>query len=194
IVDDTKNLPEEPYVPITPQYKDGKIAAQKKVNNHKPKLGEEIEYRITFNNTVKDGKLVEVKIEDEIPAGLEFVEGSEKAEGDEPKPVELKVENGKVIAKYPEITDTKERSIIFKVKVKESVEVGKEITNKAIIHVDDPNHPIIEPTAKITPQYKDGKVKADKKVSKKDPKLGEEIEYRISFSNTVKDGKLAEVK
>ncbi|WP_411501020.1 isopeptide-forming domain-containing fimbrial protein [Bacillus thuringiensis] len=194
IVDDTKNVPEEPYVPITPQYKDGKIEARKEVSNHEPKLGEEIEYRIIFNNTVKDGKLAEVKIEDEIPAGLEFVQGSEKAEGDEPKPVELKVENGKVIATYSEIIDTKERSIAFKVKVKDSVAIGKGITNKAIIHVDDPNHPIIEPTAKITPQYKDGKVKADKKVSKKDPKLGEEIEYRISFHNTVKDGKLAEVK
>ena len=53
-------------------------------------------------------------------------------------PTELKVENGKVTVKYPEITDTKERSIIFKVKVKESVKVGEEITNKAIIHVDDP--------------------------------------------------------
>ena len=41
---------------------------------------------------MKDGKLAEVKIEDEIPAGLEFVQGSEKAEGAEPKPVELKVE------------------------------------------------------------------------------------------------------
>ncbi|EDX58529.1 cell surface protein [Bacillus cereus W] len=194
IVDDTKNVPEEPYVPITPQYKDGKIEARKEVSNYEPKLGEEIEYRIIFNNTVKDGKLAEVKIEDEIPAGLEFVQGSEKAEGAEPKPMELKVENGKVIATYAEIMDTEERSIVFKVKVKESVTIGKAITNKAIIHVDDPNHPIIEPTAKITPQYKDGKVKADKKVSKKDPKLGEEIEYRISFHNTVKDGKLAEVK
>ncbi|ENJ6138517.1 DUF11 domain-containing protein [Bacillus cereus] len=194
IVDDTKNVPEEPYVPITPQYKDGKIEARKEVSNYEPKLGEEIEYRIILNNTVKDGKLAEVKIEDEIPAGLEFVQGSEKAEGAEPKPVELKVENGKVIATYAEIMDTEERSIVFKVKVKESVTIGKAITNKAIIHVDDPNHPTIEPTAKITPQYKDGKVKADKKVSKKDPKLGEEIEYRISFHNTVKDGKLAEVK
>ncbi|MCU4921649.1 isopeptide-forming domain-containing fimbrial protein, partial [Bacillus cereus] len=194
IVDDTKNVPEEPYVPITPQYKDGKIEARKEVSNYEPKLGEEIEYRIIFNNTVKDGKLAEVKIEDEIPAGLEFVQGSEKAEGAEPKPMELKVENGKVIATYAEIMDTEERSIVFKVKVKESVTIGKAITNKAIIHVDDPNHPIIEPTAKITPQYKDGKVKADKKVSKKDPKLGEEIEYRISFHNTVKDGKLAEMK
>ncbi|TPV39181.1 isopeptide-forming domain-containing fimbrial protein [Bacillus dicomae] len=194
IVDDTKNLPEEPYVPITPQYKDGKIEARKEVSNYEPKLGEEIEYRIIFNNTVKDGKLAEVKIADEIPDGLEFVQGSEKAEGAEPKPVELKVENGKVIATYAEITDTEERSIVFKVKVKESVTIGKAITNKAIIHVDDPNHPIIEPTAKIKPQYKDGKIIAHKKVNNDKPKLGEEIEYRISFSNTVKDGKLAEVK
>ncbi|PEX11341.1 cell surface protein [Bacillus cereus] len=194
IVDDTKNLPEEPYVPITPQYKDGKIEARKEVSNHEPKLGEEIEYRIIFNNTVKDGKLAEVKIEDKIPAGLEFVEGSEKAEGEEPKPVELKVENGKVMAKYSEIMDTQERSIVFKVKVKDSVTIGKDITNKAIIHVDDPNHPVIDPTAKITPQYKDGKIEARKEVSNHEPKLGEEIEYRISFNNTVKDGKLAEVK
>ncbi|EJP83688.1 isopeptide-forming domain-containing fimbrial protein, partial [Bacillus cereus] len=194
IVDDTKDLPEEPYVPITPQYKDGKIEARKEVSNHEPKLGEEIEYRIIFNNTVKDGKLAEVKIEDKIPAGLEFVEGSEKAEGEEPKPVELKVENGKVMAKYSEIMDTKERSIVFKAKVKDSVTVGKDITNKAIIHVDDPNHPVINPTAKITPQYKDGKIAAHKKVNNHKPKLGEEIEYRISFNNTVKDGKLAEVK
>ncbi|KZD52192.1 isopeptide-forming domain-containing fimbrial protein [Bacillus cereus] len=194
IVDDTKNLPEEPYVPITPQYKDGKIEARKEVSNHEPKLGEEIEYRIIFNNTVKDGKLAEVKIEDEIPAGLEFVEGSEKAEGEEPKPVELKVENGKVMAKYSEIMDTQERSIVFKVNVKDSVTIGKDITNKAIIHVDDPNHPVIDPTAKITPQYKDGKIAAHKKVNNHKPKLGEEIEYRISFNNTVKDGKLAEVK
>ena len=38
IIDDTKNLPEEPYVTITPQYKDGKIEARKQVSNHEPKL------------------------------------------------------------------------------------------------------------------------------------------------------------
>ena len=70
--------------------------------------------------------------------------------------------NGKVIATYAEIMDTEERSIVFKVKVKESVTIGKAITNKAIIHVDDPNHPIIEPTAKITPQHKEGKIAAQK--------------------------------
>ncbi|MDR4168184.1 cell wall anchor protein, partial [Bacillus paranthracis] len=72
--------------------------------------------------------------------------------GDKPVTTELKVENGKVTGKYPEIRDTKERRISFKVKGKEAVKVGGEITNKAIIHVDDPNHLVIEPTATIKPE------------------------------------------
>ena len=32
-----------------------------------------------------------------------------KAEGIKPEPVELKVEDGKVMAKYPEITDTEKK-------------------------------------------------------------------------------------
>ncbi|MGU9545936.1 isopeptide-forming domain-containing fimbrial protein, partial [Bacillus cereus] len=196
VVDDNNptNPPVESLIPITPQYKDGKLEARKEVSNHEPKLGEEIEYRITFNGTVDGGKLVDVKIEDEIPSGLEYVKESLEAVGDKPVPTELKVENGKVTVKYPEITDTKERSIIFKVKVKESVKVGEEITNKAIIHVDDPDHPVMEPTATIKPEYKDGKLKATKTVNNKEPKLGEEVEYRINFKNTVENGKLAEVK
>ena len=41
---------------------------------------------------MENGKLDAVTIEDEIPANLEFVQGSERAEGAEPNPVELKVE------------------------------------------------------------------------------------------------------
>ena len=48
---------------------------------------------------MENGKLEAVTIEDEIPANLEFVQGSERAEGAGPSPVELKGENGKVIAK-----------------------------------------------------------------------------------------------
>ena len=43
------------------------------------------------------------------------------------------MKDGKVIAEYDNITDMKERSIVFKVKVKEEAEVGKEIINKAIV-------------------------------------------------------------
>ena len=42
------------------------IAATKVVNNKKPKLGEEIEYRISFHNMVENGKLAEVRVEDTI--------------------------------------------------------------------------------------------------------------------------------
>ncbi|HHK5560708.1 TPA: hypothetical protein ACQUHJ_005286, partial [Bacillus cereus] len=110
-------------------------------------------------------------VEDEIPAGLEYVENSLQAEGSKPSPVELKFENGKVMAKYLEIADTKERSIIFKVKVKEEAEIGKEIVNKAIV-VDTKNEPE-EPRVEITPQYKDGKIAAQKVANNHKPKLGE---------------------
>ncbi len=55
-------------------------------------------------------------------------------------------------------------------KVKDTAEVDKAIVNRAI--VDDTKNPPERPEVEITPQYKDGKVKADKNVSKKDPKLG----------------------
>ena len=47
--------PETPTAEITPQHKDGKVEAEKTVNNPSPKLGEEIEYRISFKNTVENG-------------------------------------------------------------------------------------------------------------------------------------------
>ena len=50
------------------------------------------------------------------------------------------MEFGKVIAKYLEITDKKERSIIFNAKVKEAPSKG--ITNKAV--VDDKINPPLE--------------------------------------------------
>ncbi|HDR5134662.1 TPA: isopeptide-forming domain-containing fimbrial protein, partial [Bacillus anthracis] len=103
----------------------GEIEARKIASNKSPKLGDEVEYRITFKNKVKDGRLDVLTIEDQLPSSLEFVKDSLKAEGVQPEPVELKFENGKIIAKYPAITDMEERSIVFKTKVKENAEIGK---------------------------------------------------------------------
>ncbi|OON42481.1 cell surface protein, partial [Klebsiella pneumoniae] len=194
IVDDTKNPPERPEVVITPQYKEGKVKADKNVSKKDPKLGEEVEYRIRFKNTVENGKLAELKIEDQLPAGLEYVKDSLKAEGNEPNPVELKEEAGKITAKYENIIDTAERSISFKVKVTEAVKVGKTIVNKAIVDDHNPKNPPQKPEAIITPEYKDGKLKAEKTVNNPAPKLGEEVEYRITFRNVVEHGKVAKVK
>ena len=92
--------------------------------------------------------------------------------------MELKVENGKVTAKYPEITDTK-RSIIFKVRVQETVQVGKEIVNKAIVDDNNPTTPPVESLIPITPQYKDGKLEARKEVSNHEPKLGKKLNIEL---------------
>ncbi len=96
------------------------------------------------------------------------------------------------MAKYPEIMDTEERSIVFKVKVKEEVTVGKKIINKATI--DDSQNKPVNPTAEIILSIKMEKLEAKKMVNNETPKLGEEVEYRISFKNTVEHGKLTEVK
>ncbi|MBL2641313.1 cell wall anchor protein, partial [Klebsiella pneumoniae] len=77
-----------------------------------------------------------------------------KSEGNEPAPVELKEEAGKITAKYENITDTAERSIIFKVKVTEVAKVGKKIVNTAIVDDDNPKNPPQKPEAIITPEYK----------------------------------------
>ncbi|WP_255395776.1 hypothetical protein, partial [Bacillus sp. S1-R4H1-FB] len=135
------------------------------------------------------GRRDRVNIEYESQAGSEYVKDSLKAEREEPDAVELKEAAGKVSAKYEHITETKERSNIYKVKVKEAAEVDKAIVNKAI--VDDTKNPQERPEVYITPQHNDGKVKSDKTVRKTDPKLEEEGENQIRFKNTVKNGKLA---
>ena len=89
-------------------------------------------------------------VEDTLPKGVEYVKDSLKAEGIKPEPVELKVEDGKVMAKYPEITDTEKNC--FKVKVKDSAKVGEAIVNKAI--AKDPKNEPVESKVVITPQSK----------------------------------------
>ena len=62
------------------------------------------------------------------------------------------MENGKVTATYSEITDMEQRSIVFKVKVKDSAKVGEAIVNKAI--AKDPKHDPVDAKVVITPQSK----------------------------------------
>ena len=202
-VDDTVNPPEEPKVPITPEepitprIKEGKLTATKTVNNAKPKLGEAIEYTISFRNTIENGVLNKVVITDQLPKGLTYVKDSLTSVGDEPKPTSLKETNGIITAEYPSITDTKERSIRFKVIVNEEAKAGETILNKAKVDdtVNPPEEPKvpITPEEPITPRIKEGKLTATKTVNNAKPKLGETIEYTISFRNTVENGVLNKV-
>ena len=196
-VDDTVNPPEEPEVPITPEepitprVKEGKLTATKTVNNAKPKLGETIEYTISFRNTIENGVLNKVVITDQLPKGLTYVKDSLTSVGDEPKPTSLKEANGTITAEYPSITDTKERSIRFKVIVNEEAKAGETILNKA--KVDDTVNPPEEPEVPVVPETNAGKLAATKTVNNAKPRLGETIEYTISFRNTIENGVLNKV-
>ena len=196
-VDDTVNPPEEPEVPVVPEAKEGKLTATKTVNNAKPKLGETIEYTISFRNTIENGVLNKVVITDQLPKGLTYVKDSLTSVGDEPKPTSLKEANGTITAEYPSITDTKERSIRFKVIVNEEAKAGETILNKAKVDdtVNPPEEPEvpITPEEPITPRVKEGKLTATKTVNNAKPKLGETIEYTISFRNTIENGVLNKV-
>ncbi|EGO2584028.1 DUF11 domain-containing protein [Enterococcus faecalis] len=190
-VDDTVNPPEEPEVPVVPETNAGKLAATKTVNNAKPKLGEAIEYTISFRNTIENGVLNKVVITDQLPKGLTYVKDSLTSVGDEPKPTSLKEANGTITAEYPSLTDTKERSIRFKVIVNEEAKAGETILNKA--KVDDTVNPPEKPEVPVVPEAKEGKLTATKTVNNAKPKLGEEIEYTISFRNTIENGVLNKV-
>ncbi|EGO9217654.1 DUF11 domain-containing protein, partial [Enterococcus faecalis] len=187
----TVNPPEEPEVPVVPETNAGKLTATKTVNNAKPKLGEAIEYTISFRNTVENGVLNKVVITDQLPKGLTYVKDSLTSVGDEPKPTSLKETNGIITAEYPSITDTKERSIRFKVIVNEEAKAGETILNKA--KVDDTVNPPEEPEVPVVPETNAGKLTATKTVNNAKPKLGEAIEYTISFRNTVENGVLNKV-
>ena len=190
-VDDTVNPPEEPEVPVVPETNAGKLTATKTVNNAKPKLGETIEYTISFRNTIENGVLNKVVITDQLPKGLTYVKDSLTSVGDEPKPTSLKEANGTITAEYPSITDTKERSIRFKVIVNEEAKAGETILNKA--KVDDTVNPPEEPEVPVVPETNAGKLTATKTVNNAKPKLGETIEYTISFRNTIENGVLNKV-
>ncbi|WP_249921809.1 hypothetical protein A5821_000088 [Enterococcus sp. 7F3_DIV0205] len=190
-IDDHTNPPDEPEVPVTPVETPGQLEVTKSVNNQAPKIGDEIEYRITFRNKIASGILNRVTVTDNLPKGLTYVEGSLVSEGDDPKPTNLTVKDGKITAEYEKISDTKIRSIVFKVKVNKEVIAGETIINKA--KIDDHTTPPDEPEVPVIPKEPAGKLESSKTVNKKTVKIGEEIEYRISFRNTVENGVLNQV-
>ena len=171
---------------MVPEAKAGKLTATKTVNTAKPKLGEEIEYTISFRNTVENGVLNKVVITDQLPKGLTYVKDSLTSVGDEPKPTNLTETNGTITAEYPSINDTKERSIRFKVIVNEEAKAGETILNKA--KVDDTVNPPEEPEVPITPEEPAENKKETKKVvtDKNKPTKNSKNEIAINKKETSK--------
>ncbi len=147
-----------------------------------------------------NGVLNQVTVTDNLPKGLTYVEGSLTSEGDQPEPTSLTYKDGTITAEYGKISDTKARSIIFKVKVNKGAVSGKEILN--IATVDDHVTPPDKPEVPVVPEDPDQPNKPDvpvvpgkevpnrpeprkpapkEKEARKSflPKTGEEISYTL---------------
>ncbi|TQJ99674.1 LPXTG-motif cell wall-anchored protein/uncharacterized repeat protein (TIGR01451 family)/fimbrial isopeptide formation D2 family protein [Bacillus sp. SJZ110] len=130
------------------------LESEKTVKNldsdkEKYEAGDTVVYTIKTRNTVSDGKVENLVISDDLPAGLKYVEGSLKASNGG----EATIKDGKVTANFGDVTDTEWRTVTFQAKIESGYE-GKTITNVATVEgsgIDKPDKPKVD----ITVEQKD---------------------------------------
>ncbi|MEQ6000864.1 isopeptide-forming domain-containing fimbrial protein [Bacillus amyloliquefaciens] len=108
----------------------------------KYEAGDTVVYTIKTRNTVSDGKVENLVISDDLPAGLKYVEGSLKASNGG----KATIKDGKITANFGDVTDTEWRTVTFQAKI-ESGYAGKTIINVATVNgssIDNPDKPKAE--------------------------------------------------
>ncbi|MEC1679417.1 isopeptide-forming domain-containing fimbrial protein [Bacillus mojavensis] len=135
--------------PRNPVLESEKTAKNLDTDKKKYEAGDTVVYTIKTRNTVSDGKVENLVISDELPAGLKYVEGSLKASNGG----KATIKDGKVTANFGDVTDTEWRTVTFQTKI-ESGYSGKTITNVATVEgsgIDKPDKPKVD----ITVEQKD---------------------------------------
>ncbi|WP_181000325.1 isopeptide-forming domain-containing fimbrial protein [Bacillus halotolerans] len=135
--------------PRNPVLESEKTAKNLDTDKKKYEAGDTVVYTIKTRNTVSDGKVENLVISDELPAGLKYVEGSLKASNGG----KATIKDGKVTANFGDVTDTEWRTVTFQTKI-ESEYSGKTITNVATVEgsgIDKPDKPKVD----ITVEQKD---------------------------------------
>ncbi len=135
--------------PRNPVLESEKTAKNLDTDKKKYEAGDTVVYTIKTRNTVSDGKVENLVISDELPAGLKYVEGSLKASNGG----KATIKDGKVTANFGDVTDTEWRTVTFQTKI-ESEYSGKTITNVATVEgsgIDKPDNPKVD----ITVEQKD---------------------------------------
>ncbi|MEC1627051.1 isopeptide-forming domain-containing fimbrial protein [Bacillus mojavensis] len=135
--------------PRNPVLESEKTAKNLDTDKKKYEAGDTVVYTIKTRNTVSDGKVENLVISDELPAGLKYVEGSLKASNGG----KATIKDGKVTANFGDVTDTEWRTVTFQTKI-ESGYSGKTITNVATVEGSGINKPD-KPKVDITVEQKD---------------------------------------
>jgi len=159
-----------------------------------PEVGDTLLYTIQTRNTASDSRVTNLRITDEIPAGLEYVPGTLKvddaavtdAQGDD----KGHFANGKIFAGFGDVTDTEWHKVTFQVKVLPG-QAGKNIINIAAVEGDNvgtPDRPRNEVEVyPRNPQIETDKSVANTNVSKATYEVGDTITYTIRVRGVVND-------
>ncbi|GIP35800.1 isopeptide-forming domain-containing fimbrial protein [Paenibacillus sp. J2TS4] len=192
---DNTEVPDEPeeevlVYPRDPKFESEKTAANLDQAKEKYEVGDTVVYTIRARNTVSESIINNFTISDKLMEGLEYVEGSLKADPE----VDATFENGTVTANFGEVKDTEWRTLTFHAKI-QSGQSGKELKN--IATVEGEGVPPTHPEVPITVDPKDPKLES-KKSSKLEekaegnqdadhPEVGDTIRYTITTRNTIED-------
>ncbi|WP_424161438.1 isopeptide-forming domain-containing fimbrial protein [Bacillus amyloliquefaciens] len=177
--------------PRDPVLESEKTAKNLDSDKQKYEAGDTVVYTIKTRNTVSDGKLENLVISDELPAGLSYVEGSLKA-SDGGKAT---IQDGKITADFGDVTDTEWRTVTFQAKI-ESGYADKTIKNVATVDGGNSDKPD-KPGTDVKVDLKDPKLESKKTADIKEkaegnkdaahPEVGDTLLYTIQTRNTIED-------
>ena len=149
-------------------------------------VGDTVVYTIEARNTVEDSLVEDLRITDQLPEGLAFVEGSLKvSEGGEGS-----YEDGTVTAEFGNVEDTEWRTVTFEATIEPGF-ANKTVKNVATVgggNIDDPEKP--EHEVDVDP--KEPKLESKKSAKNADEskdgyEVGDTVVYTIEARNTVED-------
>ncbi|WP_081106423.1 isopeptide-forming domain-containing fimbrial protein [Bacillus pumilus] len=200
--------PDEPTTetnidPRDPKLESEKISeiSQKAEGNKDEKqvqVGDTLLYTIKAKNSVEDSVIKDLVITDQLPEGLEYVEGSLKVDGqavtDAKDDDNGDYTKGTVTGQFGDIKDTDWHTVTFEAKVAKG-QLGKSIQNTA--KVTGENTPPDEPTTEINIDPRDPKLESEKtseiaqkaegNTNEKQVQVGDTLLYTIKTKNSVED-------
>ncbi|KPN13020.1 cell surface protein [Bacillus australimaris] len=163
-----------------------------------PQVGDTLLYTIKTKNFEEDSIVNNLVISDELPEGLQYVEGSLKVDGQ--AVTDAKDEDngdytkGTVTGRFGQIKDTDWHTVTFEAKIVKG-QAGKTIQNTAKVTGD--NTPPDEPTIETKIDPRDPKLtsektsenhqKAEGNTDEKQVQVGDTLLYTIKTKNSVED-------
>jgi uncharacterized repeat protein (TIGR01451 family)/fimbrial isopeptide formation D2 family protein/LPXTG-motif cell wall-anchored protein len=183
--------PEEPSTDIDVDPKEPKLESKKSAKNADEskdgyEVGDTVVYTIETRNTIEDSLVEDLRITDQLPEGLAFVEGSLKvSEGGEGS-----FEDGTVTATFGNVTDTEWRTVTFEATIEPGF-ANKTVKNVATVgggNIDDPDKPEHEVDVDPKqPKLESKKSAKNADESKDGYEVGDTVVYTIEARNTVED-------